>query len=64
MIEADGVFGESTQNAVIAFQDLFGIDLIRGSVGLLTWNAITSAYDDVYNGNLASQGQYPGAPIS
>lgn len=63
-VTSDGFFGEETERAVIAFQDLFGIDLIRGSVGGLTWNAITSVYDDVYNGRLASEGQYPGAPIS
>ena len=63
-IVPDGFFGTATEAAVTAFQDLFGIDINRGVVGGLTWDAITSAYDDAYNGRRASPLQYPGGAIS
>ncbi len=63
-VNTDGVFGPATQAAVIAFQDLFAVPGGRGVVTAVTWNAIVSVYDDLYNGGLASPGQYPGYTIS
>ena len=42
-LEADGVFGESTRNAVYAAQAALGLP-VDGIVGQETWNAITDAY--------------------
>ena len=42
-LEADGVFGESTRNAVYAAQATFGLP-VDGVVGEQTWNAIVDAY--------------------
>jgi hypothetical protein len=50
---------------VTAFQRLFGVDSGReGVVGSLTWDAITDVYEDIYRGNQASEGQFPGYTIS
>ena len=63
-VEADGVFGTATQKAVTAFQQKFGISATEGRVNALTWRAIASVYEDLYNGNLVARGQYPGYEIS
>ncbi len=42
-ITADGIFGEQTKNAVIAFQKLFGLTP-DGIVGQYTWNKIQEVY--------------------
>lgn len=63
-VRADGIFGTGTQAAVIAFQNLFDVPGEgRGIVTSVTWNAITNVYDDLYNGNRANPGQYPGYDI-
>ncbi|MBQ3065777.1 MAG: peptidoglycan-binding protein [Clostridia bacterium] len=49
-IPITGYFGEQTKNAVIAFQQAYGLD-IDGIVGPLTWDAIY----DVYRGIIESQ---------
>lgn len=59
----DGVYGPATQYAVTVFQDIFGVQGTPGVVGSVTWEAITSVYDDVYNSNRASEGQYPGYTV-
>lgn len=45
-IEIDGVFGESTRNAVLAVQATFGLPE-DGIVGEQTWNAISNAYNGI-----------------
>lgn len=45
-ITVDGIFGEETRNAVIAFQNQFGLPA-DGIVGRQTWNAIQDQYDAV-----------------
>lgn len=45
-IAVDGIFGEKTRNAVIAFQNQFGLT-VDGIVGRQTWNAIQDQYDAV-----------------
>ncbi len=63
-VSVDGMFGPSTEAAVTAFQDLFGIDVARkGVVASVTWNAITDVYEDIYYGNMVSANQYPGYTI-
>ncbi len=57
-----GYFGELTQQAVIAFQNLFGLSP-TGTVGALTWSAIADIYDDLYLGSILNEGQYPGYEI-
>jgi len=42
----DGVFGPVTQNAVLAFQRLFGLTQ-DGIIGPLTWNKIVSVYNSI-----------------
>ena len=42
-LESDGIFGESTRNAVYAAQATFGLP-VDGVVGEATWNAIVDAY--------------------
>ena len=58
-VSPTGYFGERTEEAVIAFQRLNGINP-NGTVGAETWNAITSLYEDLFLGNRLNEGQYPG----
>lgn len=58
-VSPTGYFGSSTNNAVIAFQNLYGLPA-SGIVGPVVWNQITSLYSDLYNGNRLSDGQFPG----
>ena len=62
-VTPDGVYGPATRDAVAAFQRLFGIPAQEGTVGGITWVAIASVYEDLYQGQLAEEGQYPGYPI-
>lgn len=61
-IEATGYFGEITRSAVQAVQNLVGLEP-NGIVGVITWNAITDLYSDIYNGSRLNDGQYPGYEI-
>lgn len=64
-VPTTGYFGALTYNAVEAFQNLFGIRGDEtGQVSLMTWDAITGVYEDLYSGNSVSIGQYPGYTIS
>ncbi len=58
-----GYFGEQTEAAVIAFQNLFGISP-TGFVGALTWDTISEIYDDLSKGEVKNQGQAPGNELS
>ena len=58
-VSPTGYFGERTEEAVIAFQRLNGINP-NGTVAAETWNAITSLYEDLFLGNRLNEGQYPG----
>lgn len=57
-----GYFGTQTQNAVLTFQRLFGIEQ-TGTVGAATWLALTTVYSDIYNGSRLGDGQFPGYNI-
>lgn len=61
-VSVTGYFGTQTQRAVRAFQRLFGIAEL-GTVGLLTWDAITGLYSDLYRGEELREGQYPGYEV-
>ncbi|WP_315081451.1 peptidoglycan-binding protein [uncultured Clostridium sp.] len=60
-INADGIFGDMTKDAVIAFQRLFGL-VPDGIVGVNTWNKIYSVYKDLYKEAEEQEfdGKYPG----
>ena len=61
-VNVTGYFGTQTQNAVTAFQRAMGITP-NGTVGSVTWNAITELYSDLYNGSRLNDGQFPGYEI-
>lgn len=61
-VDVTGYFGPRTREAVIAFQEQFELP-VNGTVGAITWNAITDIYSDLYNGARLSEGQYPGFEI-
>ncbi len=58
-----GIFDITTRDAVVDFQLRYGFPA-TGIVGSTTWNAITSLYRDIYDGNIASGSQSPGSTIS
>ena len=47
-IKVDGIFGNETRDAVLTFQNLYGLK-VDGIVGRGTWNQIQNAYDGVVN---------------
>lgn len=62
-VNVTGYFGTETQNAVITFQNNFGITP-RGIVGAVTWNAIEEVYGDVSAGAERSQRQFSGEVLN
>ncbi|WP_252249954.1 peptidoglycan-binding protein [Clostridium sp. ZBS13] len=68
-IKADGIFGQMTKDAVIAFQRLFGL-APDGIIGINTWNKIYDVYKDLIKGtgqqdlNEEFDGKYPGYLLS
>ncbi len=62
-LTVDGVFGPATENAVRAFQTRFGLSGPSGVVGASLWGNITDVYEDLYYGNRASEGQFPGYTV-
>ncbi len=58
----DGVFGEETRQAVLAFQRLFGLEE-TGNIGVTTWNTMASVYSNLRFGNTQRPEQYPGTPL-
>lgn len=63
-VNVDGSFGERTAEQVRRFKEVFGLPSESDRVNAPTWNAIASVYDDLYNGNTVSSGQFPGYEIS
>ncbi len=61
-VSVDGVFGPSTQNAVIAYKELFGFGS-SGIVSASTWDSITETYRDLSEGSQTSTGQFHGYSI-
>ncbi len=62
-VSVTGYFGTQTAAAVTAFQQQFGLEGTPGVVTATEWDAITRVYEDIFRGNRASEGQYPGRPI-
>ncbi len=58
-----GVFGQETDAAVRAFQQLFGLD-VSGLVGPNTWDAIATLYADLRFGNVKRLGQFAGSTLT
>jgi peptidoglycan hydrolase-like protein with peptidoglycan-binding domain len=58
-LDTDGVFGPATEDAVIAYQNLFGYTP-NGVVGVVIWNSIANLYQDILQGMIRSDGQFPG----
>ncbi|MBE6584515.1 MAG: spore cortex-lytic protein [Ruminococcaceae bacterium] len=58
-VSPTGYFGSRTNEAVIAFQNLYGLPA-TGIVGPVVWNKITTLYSDLYNGNRLGDDQFPG----
>jgi len=59
----DGIYGTETQQAVVAFQSLFGLNP-SGNVGVTTWDALGAVYSDLKFGNNKRLGQYPGFALT
>ena len=62
-LTVDGVYGPGTAAAVSEFKSIFDIPGDPQRVSVQTWDAITSIYDDLLNGSVAREGQYPGYVI-
>ncbi|MBR2951862.1 MAG: peptidoglycan-binding protein [Clostridia bacterium] len=62
-VTVDGQFGPATENAVRAFQEVFALTGPEGVVGANLWDSITNVYEDLYYGNRAAEGQYPGYTV-
>ena len=58
-VTVDGVFGNATEAAVIAFQREFGLSP-NGFVGPITWDRIASVYEDLTVGFEKQAGQFGG----
>ena len=61
-VEVTGYFGPRTQEAVIAFQTLFGLP-VTGVVDAPVWNEIAEIYETLYLGSQLRDGQYPGFTV-
>ncbi len=57
-----GYFGPQTQDAVIAFQNLAGLEA-NGIVAAATWEELTDLYDTLFRGAGLQEGQYPGFEV-
>ncbi len=58
-VTPDGVFGPQTEAAVVAFQNTFGLPA-NGVVGPITWERISSLYEDLAVGAEKQEGQFGG----
>ena len=61
-VDVTGYFGPRTREAVIAFQETFGLP-VSGTVSAITWNAVADVYNDLFGGAVLGEGQYPGFEI-
>ena len=61
-VNPTGYFGTQTQDAVVAYQNLFGLTP-TGLVDAPLWDAIASTYSDLYSTQNLAEGQYPGYEV-
>ena len=61
-VNPTGYFGTRTQEAVVAFQNYYGVTP-SGIVGPVVWGGITDLYSDLYNGSRLNEGQFPGFEV-
>lgn len=61
-IPVTGYFGSQTRQAVIAAQNLFGIEP-TGTVSSVTWAELAQQYETVRAGSETASDQYPGYPV-
>ena len=61
-VNTTGYFGPRTQEAVIAFQNLFGLSP-TGVVAAVTWSAIADLYNTLTRGSEVQDGQVPGITV-
>ena len=62
-VSVDGIFGRATANAVAAFKRQFGLGGNAERVNASTWASIINVYDDIYEGNIVNDEQFPGYGI-
>ena len=62
-VTINGTFGDKDRDAVIAFQNLFGLEE-TGFVGPATWAAIAEEYNDLVLGSAKNEGQAPGYELT
>ncbi len=58
-VSVSGNFDEQTQNAVLVFQRIEGIPQ-SGIVGPVTWDILAEKYNEIENGNIRAEFQFPG----
>ena len=61
-VNPTGYFGTRTEEAVVAFQNYYGVTP-SGIVGPVVWGGIIDLYTDLYNGSRLNEGQFPGFNI-
>lgn len=61
-VTEDGIFGQQTQNAVIAFQRFAGLTP-DGIVGPATWGALYDRASSIIGNSKLLSPQYPGSPL-
>ncbi len=64
IVTVDGDFGGATAAQVREFKKLFNLGGDPERVSVETWDKINDVYDDLYNGAIAREGQYPGYEIT
>ena len=62
-VNVDGVFGQATAEQVRAFHELFELPGNPERVTAQVWNSIINVYDDLYEGNIVNDQQFPGYGI-
>ena len=63
-VTPDGSYGPATATAVEQFSKLFDIPGNPRRVNAIKWNAIINVYDDLYEGNIVNEEQFPGFGVS
>ena len=62
VLEEDGVFGPSTDEAVRQFQRLFNLN-VDGIVDAVTWLTVGDVYEGLVLGSKRQEGQFPGYTV-